>query len=292
MKKNLILLGLSLSIHLWVVAQDRLPTDSAERGFAGTESYARISVNYTSDWVFAGRKDSLKLPFIRPSLAYYHKSGLFASASLSYLLTNGENRIDHFGLSAGYMMTKGDFYGGLSATAWFFNDSSYSIQAETNGNAYAFLGYDPGWIDLTVDGSVLFSNQPDFMLGAEISRMFYLVDDKFTVTPSVYALFGTQHYYSEYYSYRSTATGRGRGQGPGGGGGTVPTASVSESDKFQLLSINLSLPLSYTISKFRISFLPVYALPQNPSLVTIDQVDYKESLENTFYWSAGISYRF
>ena len=110
--------------------------------------------------------------------------------------------------------------------------------------------------------------------------------------------FGSQNFYEEYYinnRFGSARTGSGSGTGQGTGG-TTPTTTTTvimqESEKFDLMAIEFSLPIWYINKPFIISFLPVIVVPQNPATLTVDSVVHEEDLETTFYWMAGISYRF
>jgi len=58
------------------------------------------------------------------------------------------------------------------------------------------------------------------------------------------------------------------------------------------LDYELSVPVGYTLNKFRFSFTPVYAMPVNAATITNGQNTYKEDLSNSFFWSLGVSYKF
>jgi hypothetical protein len=274
------------------ISQEKITSDSLGQKIKFNKSYGRIGISYSSDWVYAGRKDSLAAPYITPSVAYYHKSGLFIRGTFSYLVSPEEQRIDMYGLRGGYVYSKNDFYAGISGAAMIFNDSSYNVLSEVNGSIFTYAGYDFDWVDFSVDASLLFGESTDLMTGAEVSHTFYADRYRLKMIPAFYLMAGTQNYYFEYYKYRSSQ-GKGRGRGSGSGGGTTePVITVSEYDKFRILAFELSLPVYYTIKKFRFSFTPTYVFPQSPSVATIDGIAYPEQLENTFYWNAGISYRF
>src|SRR5438132_1294156 len=91
-------------------------------------SYLKMSVSYLSDNVYLGRSDSLKTPYITPSLGYYHKSGLYATIGGSYLTT--ERSIDLFNLTAGYSLSKGKWDGEITTEKYFYNSTSYSVRSE------------------------------------------------------------------------------------------------------------------------------------------------------------------
>lgn len=73
--------------------------DSTDLKNLYNSSYVAAAVNYASDWVFAGRKDSVKCPYVSPSVSYYHKSGVFVKGQLSYLTATSARRIDMFSFS-------------------------------------------------------------------------------------------------------------------------------------------------------------------------------------------------
>lgn len=278
-----------------LIAQQHTGRDSVERKILRSGSFSRVSLSYSSDFAYAGRKDSIALPYGLLSLGYYHKSGWFAQGFLSYLTASKEKRVDMGGLTAGYIYLPGRFYGGISGTAWFYNDSSYSVQSETGGNIYAFAGYDFHVIDLSIDATTLFGGSMDFLSGIELSRMFFMANDQFKLTPTIYTQFGTQNYYSEYYTYRRSGSSH-RGRGPGGGGmggsGNEGTMGNQEATKFQLLAFEFSLPAMYSAGKFRFYFIPTYIIPQSPSTLTTSMGTETENLENIFIWSIGASFNF
>ncbi len=53
-------------------------------------SYAEAGIQYISNIVFPGRKDSVAVPYVSPSIGYSHKSGVFVKGSLSWLTSAKE----------------------------------------------------------------------------------------------------------------------------------------------------------------------------------------------------------
>ena len=86
--------------------------------------------------------------------------------------------------------------------------------------------------------------------------------------------------------------GSGTRRGPGGSQSPHTEVFLDETSKFQLLTYELSISSSYFIGDFILSFWPTLALPQNPSVVTVDDQSFKEDLDPIFFWSAGVSYQF
>ena len=306
MKKTALILILVLTFTSLYAQSERRKADTTS-----IPSALRFGIDYRSDYYYMGRADSAKAPYITPSLAYFHKSGLFISGNLSYLTAEGQNRIDLYTLSAGYDYNRNQFAAGASISQYFFNDSSYAVQAEMSTYTSAYIGYDLKWLMIFVDGSLGLSSEVDVFLGAEISRAFYLLQDKLRLRPSFYTNFGTQHYYRDYYVNRSIVLGgpgKNNGKknggnntgnsGPGGGGDTsnppettiITEARTLNSEKFQVLDYELSLQASYRLNQFQIISSATVLFPVNPSTVVTDQTTYIEELENGFLWSLGIRY--
>ena len=70
---------------------------------------------------------------------------------------------------------------------------------------------------------------------------------------------------------------------------------------FKILDYEPTMPIEYTMGKCVISFVPTYSIPVNAALVDIQTTKANgtvvnrtktEQLENTFYWTLGISILF
>ena len=66
------------------------------------ESYFSAEINFISDAVFMGRKDSIAAPYLYPSIEYHHKSGFYTEGSFSYLTKENQSRIDLALISLGF----------------------------------------------------------------------------------------------------------------------------------------------------------------------------------------------
>jgi len=289
---SLVLLSLNIFSSEAVKAQSYkvLTYDSVKE-----KSQIRIGLRYTNDYVYMGRSDSAKAPYLSPSIGYYHKSGFFLRSSLSYLTAKDDGRIDMITASAGYDHYVKNWVLGASVSQYFFSDYSYNVMAEMSSYLNAYVGYDFSLFTLYGDASLGFSGSTDVFAGVEISRTFYALRGNLLVTPSAYMNAGTQQYYNEYYTYRSTQTGAGGGgKGKGTGGGSQPPATttqtlqVEESDQFKILDYEAGFNVTYKIRKLRIFVSPTWTFPVNPATLVNDQGEYQETLTNGFYWSTGI----
>ena len=261
------------------------------------KSYFSASLSYLTNSVYNGRQDSVATPYITPMIGYYDKSGFFIDGSLSYLARSGSSRIDLFTIEAGYDFYLGNFDGEISANKSFYNNQSTNVKSEIKGTVLASGGYDFIYIKPTVEAGISFSDTPDYLLSFGLEHTFYGANDKLQITPAVKANGSTQNYYGSYYNKRRVKTRR---KNPGVTYDV--TAEVEDASKYKMLDYEFSLPVSYSVKKFTFSLIPVYVLPVNPALITVQLVPSNggntitktsaELISNAFYCSFGISYKF
>jgi hypothetical protein len=262
------------------------------------KSYWQAGLTYMSDNVYLGRKDSVKIPYLVPSIGYYHKSGLFADVSVAYATIHGDEHIDLVAVEAGYAITKGNFDGQIAASKYYYSSQSYSIRSEIKGSIVADAGYDLQWIKPTLEATLNFDNATDYGLGLGLQHTFYAADDAIDFTPSFVANAGTQNYYNSYYKHRRYSRTRPNGKTVKG---TI-TATVIDPSAFRILDYEASLPVNYTLDKFVFSFTPTLAFPINAARVsrTVDpdngapttKMVVFEKLQNSFFWTLGLTYKF
>lgn len=271
-------------------------TSSSEKSKSKEKSYFSLGVNFISDAVYFGRKDSISAPYLYPNITYFNKSGLYATGALSYLTKSNEGRIDLFLGTVGYEIEAKKFRGDISFTKYFFNSDSYNVISEVEADMTAMAGYDFDVLDVSLSFVTFFnsSSSSDYFLSSEIRHNFISKTGNIQISPTVGVFFGSQNFYEEYYINNRFGNGRGQGNGTGQGiaDTTTTTVTLNESEKFGLMAIEFSVPMWYVKKPFIVSFLPVFVIPQNPATLTVDSTVYKEDLENTFYWMIGLSYRF
>ncbi|MGB5378744.1 hypothetical protein [Muriicola sp.] len=265
-------------------------------GIAANEaSFFLSDISFINDAVFMGRRDSIAAPYIYPSFSYFDRSGFFADTSFSYLIASDENRIDLFLISAGYLFEWKKWHAGISGTAYFYNEDSYNVRSETVGDLSGYLTYDLSILDVSLLASTFFNNgsSADIFTGLMLDKPIYNSDHSFVIDPTLTIYAGSQYFYEEYYN--TSRLGNRKGQGAGNGN-TQPMASnlveIKEASKFQVLNIEVGLPVQYQHKHFIFSFTPVLALPQSSATITTADAVITEDLESTFYFSAGISYWF
>ncbi|HLK29450.1 MAG TPA: hypothetical protein VKT28_12790 [Puia sp.] len=266
--------------------------------FHRKKSYLKVELSYLSNNVYFGRKDSLATPYLTPSLAYYNKSGLFVNASASYLLKSGQNRFDLFTVGAGYAHRFGDLDMLISASKFFYNHNSYNVESEIEGSVAAAFSYDWKIITPVVTGTALFGQQMDYAASFGLEHTFYAANDHLDITLSAMANASTQNYYNNYYKFRkyklllAILEKRGITEDI--------DAAIENARRFKLLDYELSVPINYSIKKFTFNLNPVFAIPINPASIkfsaklpnqTISRT-YKEKIKESFFFQAGIAYKF
>ncbi len=258
-------------------------------------SYVLTDISYVNDAVFMGRRDSIAAPYVLPSIGYYDKSGFFADASLSYLTGSEANRVDLFLITAGYLFDSNKWSGGVSGTAYFYNEDSYNVQSEIVGDITGILTYDLKAFEVSLSASSYFNtnSSPDFFGGLMLDRTFYSNGRNFLIDPTIAIYAGSQYFYQEYYSTSRLGNRKGQGKGSGVTEPSVDTiVEIAEASKFNILNVELSLPLQYYHKSFIFSFTPALAIPQSSATITTEDAILSENLESVFYFSAGISYWF
>ncbi len=292
-------INLGLGFLVLIFLHVNLSAQSNKNSVAGidgsSESFFLTDVSFINDAVFMGRRDSIAAPYIYPSISYFDKSGFFADASFSYLINSDENRIDLFLISTGFLFEWKKWHAGISGTAYFYSEDSYNVRSETVGDISGFLTYGLSIMDVSLLASTFFNNgsSADIFTGLMLDKAIYNSDRSFVIDPTLTLYAGSQYFYEEYYN--TSRLGNRKGQGAGNGN-TEPLATnfveIKEVSKFQVLNIEVGLPMQYQHKHFIFSFTPVLALPQSSATITTEDAVITEDLESTFYFSAGISYWF
>jgi len=259
-------------------------------------SYFTVDLNYVSDAIFMGRKDSISAPYLYPSMTYHHKSGFYGSGSFSYLTKPDQSRVDLFLVTAGFDFKTKKLLGDFSITKYFFNEESFNVISEVEADVTANLSYDFDLLNVSVSASTFFNNSSssDFFLSSELSHDFISENQQFQISPTVGINLGSQNFYEEYYVINRLGGDRvsGNGNNTGGSLENITTVSIQESEKFDIMAIEFSLPMWYTHKDLTISFLPALVFPQSKANIVVDEELVEEDLKETFYWMVGLSYRF
>jgi hypothetical protein len=278
--------------------QQNLQNNDSTNG-AKKRSYFSAGLSYLNDNVYLGRKDSVKIPYITPDIAYHFKSGFYLEGSLSYVNSSSQNRIDAVTFSGGYAFTANNYSGDITASKFFYSSLSTSVKSEVKSNLAYYNSYNFGVITPAVTATLNFGNKTDIAGEFGLEHSFSALKEKLSITPTVAANASTQNYYSNYYKKRKYTIKR-KGKAPLPGIANV-SGIVENASTFKLLDYEMSLPVEYETGKFTFGFTPVYAIPVHPSVVQITTVKENgnsttrtatEKISNTFFGTIEVVYKF
>lgn len=262
-------------------------------------SHFATGITFQSDDVYLGRKDSTALPYYTPTVSYFHKSGLYATASISYLKNATASRVDLVTVDAGYMFTKGKYAGTFTVTKYFYNSQSTSVTSDIKASADYLNSYDLGFIKPSFTATLNMGDKTDFAATLGLSHTIELIKDKWEITPGFNAEGSTQDFYSDYYRNRKYKIKKKKvvvGTGEAEVTGTVLNAST-----FRVLDYEATMPIEYSIGKCTIGFTPTYNMPVHPATLAIHTVKDNgqitdttrtEKIANTFYFTLAVDFLF
>ena len=298
-RHSLVIGSILLSIQI-CYSQEKQPATNST-------SYGKASINYLTNYIYTGRKDSLAYPYITPVIGYYDKGGFYITGSLSYLSSKTGKRVDMFAIDLGYDFSITEkFTGSIYGNKSFYNQSSSAITNDMTGSLGNTLSYDLGLFQLNTGADIYFSSKPDFALNFGLSHQFIIgpENQQWTIAPSALVNLSTLHYYEGFTNKRMGRPGQ-----------IIPnTSSVSSSTTvnkpgFTLLDYEINIPIFYEAKTWGFSTSFTFALPKNPIYTTtvntikfnngtqlvqtIDSTPYSEmNLQNTFFAELGVYFKF
>jgi hypothetical protein len=274
------------------------------------KSYFKFDANFLNNSVYLGRKDSLNLPYLTPTIVYTHKGGFYTSASLGYLLSKDSKKIDYYSFDAGYEFTlTKKLSGSISANKSIYNDSSSNVSSSIGGSLSGSLTYDFGFMEMNTGISGSFAEKTDLGFDVTVRRSFYFGEDgkQWSITPLALVNFSTLHFYEGYTNRKI-----GKRQKNPLITSIVSTTTVTNknSNNLTLLDAEFSIPVSYDEKKWGIYCTPTLAVPQNAiytstkSVITLrngnvnspasinSTPDSEKKLASTFYVELGVYFKF
>lgn len=214
--------------------------------------------------------------YVKPGIAYFHKSGLNISACAYNLLVPQANGWFEYDITPGYDFDKGDAVSfGFSYTLYLFNHSFPLEQSPLTNEFYGYITENNWWVKPTIglDYAVgqfkdsisnLLHDAGDVALLAEISHRFTATDllstrDEFDFTPGITLFTGTDKYLRGFGSARyirhDKTTKRVIKRRPKKGSRYAPVKLYTNSytpmqAKFLPRVVETALDISYNIGKF------------------------------------------
>ena len=245
-------------------------------------TYFMFGINYISNNVYLGRKDTSLIPYYSPYIGYHFKNGIYGKAMASYT-TAGGGSTDLATLEAGYDHTFGDhFNGGFNLDKFYYNKNSISVRANTKESVGINGQYGNDWVEPQVTADVNVNKKStDFVTGLLLDHTFYFDKNTLQVMPAVAMYAGTQHYYDEYLNNRIQRKDK-----------TAQTKKIlANASKFKPLDYELSAKVTYRVTKWLFTLTPTYAIPVNPSVLALPKQTITEKLTNTFFVELDVCHR-
>ena len=268
-----------------------------------------VGLKYLSNNVYLGRIDSANIMYLVPTIGYYHKSGLHISASLSYQLDAGVNKIDAVSIEGGYDFKIGEnFSGGLSAEKYYYDMNSMSLNSVNNFGLSSNFSYDFSLFSLSAGAGLAFNDKTDIISDFGLAKSIEV--GKFAIEPTLKLNAGTQNYYNSFLvAGKSHLTGnKGHGKGLGsvksagkGNSGTTTTTTttttetytVVQASRYKILDYEISVPVSYNFHNFQFELSPTYSIPENAATILSSAGTVKkEVISNHFVLQLGVTYKF
>ena len=242
-------------------------TQDASTAEKNNDSYFKFTGSYLTNSVYYGRKDSLALPYLTPSIGYFDKSGFYISGSISYLNSKDQKGIDYTAIDLGYNFSAGNhFSGDVYANKSWYNQSSSNIKSDIKGNIGSLVSYDLNVLQINAGIDLTFATKTDIGLNLGVSHSFLFgpEDNQFSIDPSFTTNWSSLHSYEGYVSRKAIKK-------PGAilpGGASVSAVTTVQNNKITLLDYELWVPFVYATKKFGFTFTPTLSIPKNPIYTT------------------------
>ena len=244
-----------------------------------------VGLSFQNDMQYLGRKDSIKTPVITPNIRVKLKNGIFAEIEGFY--DTKQSKIAGGYGAAGYEFDKDKWGGSAFLSQYIFNNDTNLVKSELSTGIGASLYYNFGFVTANVEPNYTFGNSKSFVLGTGLSKDIEIKsgDNQFEISPKVYTWFGNQSFVENHYETQQIHHGKSPNFK------TITTTTTTNVDKFQLMDIEASVPVSYSISKFKIFAEPLLAFPQNYKKLGgyYSSSDYPDPI---FIFKFGVNYTF
>ncbi len=248
-----------------LIAQDTRSTAPYQKPY-----HFQAGISYLTNYVYGGRSDSLPYPYIIPTIAFQHKSGISVDANLYYLIGKNAGGFDFLDINASYEFDiRENLSGAIYATKYFYSSDPHVITGNISSMLGANLSYDLGGFVSSLEGYGMFGGiRPDIWLTPSIERQFQFgTGSKWSITPNFNLNFSSLNFY-EGYATRRAKQKQIIGKRPTPGSVTVEDFVTVSDTKLKLLDYELTTPITYEHKMFSINFAPTVALPINPIYTT------------------------
>lgn len=234
----------------------------------------RIALNYSSANTFLGKKDSVSIPILTPTIKYTTSKDFFYQLNLVHSNTT-DKLFDQLDLRAGYNHYFNDQWNAtISYTRSFYSKAVDRFNSIVNNDINLYVGYDWDYVysafslDYT-SGFKKFStksanNKPktetidakDYTVTFMNSKQFYLYDliidnDKLILSPEIDVYFGSQNSVHKTTLIRKIKNGV-----------EIPVNTKNENISSPFMAYTFNLDLRYVFKRITLNLSPYYTIPQ------------------------------
>ena len=253
---------------------------SAQEFNENDKSYFKVTNRYYSDVVYSGRKDSVRVPYVEPSISYFHESGFFISAALAFNpITKFSEPFDRFTIDAGYEFSITDnIDAGIYYSKYQYNVNSEAISADLKSDLGFDVNFKKNHWQISGGTYLFFSGLTDNFtyLSVAYKQEVRLGKMKLFIVPKISSNQGTQKLFTNAKAKR------------------LGSSTASSSTGFNVLDYEASVEFNLDKPTWGITLEPYYAIPVNPALLSSNRRtgDKYEKLSNTFYTQFSIYFKF
>lgn len=259
--------------------------------FAQTEEKEKKSqftatMSSITNSVWEGRSDSIVTPSFLTAVGYHFKFGAYINGGLNFIPNRQINILDLATIEAGYEfpIIKDVFVGNVSYTKNFYSQYSTQVGSEIDGAFTAEFSYDFNLVQLAMRAAYSYGVQNDVGVTSALSKNIEIEIAKehmLSLNPTVTVFAGTQNLYAIYLITRSQKATHGKNSHAAKASSnakknphainnttttTIVTTTVTQNvqySKFNMLDVDISLPISYVYKKFTFGVTPTLSLPLN-----------------------------
>ncbi|WP_373494667.1 hypothetical protein [Aquiflexum sp.] len=227
-----------------------------------------INARYQNAFTFLGRDFGQTIPFGSLDIMYFFNSGVYINLS-SFKFLQTEIPLQ-YGATLGYFKEiSGNTDINISYSQFIVGQSSGIAGIENMGFLQTTLGLDWGMMYSTIQPQILFNEMNDYFVSSHHSRYFEIDQKlwkKITVSfePKFSLLAGTSRFYQI------------------GNSGQMENGQLENTDRFQLVSSEITFPITLAKGGWEFEFQPRYIVPLN-----LPEFD---NSRNRFIWGFQISH--
>ncbi len=245
-------------------------------------TFLSTGVNYLSNNVYLGRKDTAKLPYFTPFLGYQLFNGIYIKASFSYAPTHKTGHFDLLTLQAGYDRNFGKkITAGVSVDKYFYYKNSPGIRSALKQSEDIYLFFKNKVLEPQLELTLNQGKSDDFVLGASLDHNFRFRNNTLNLIPAMTLNLGSTNFYNDYFITRQKKKDRLFNQ----------SIVVKEAGAVKPLDVELSAKTTLRKNEWLFTLTPVVTFPLSPATVIIANKQRKENLVTSYYLELDISYR-